>query len=196
VMELNRNADNYFAEIEQAAFSPSNKVPGIGYSPDKMLQARVFSYADAHRYRLGTHYEALPVNQPKCPVHHYHKDGNMNFIGLRSGAGDAFYEPNSMGGAAEDPTVAEPPLALSGMAARQAHEQLMDDYTQPRALHDEVLSEAERGRLYGNIAASMDGVPTGIIERALMHFERISPAYAAGIRAALAARSGMVAAAE
>ncbi|GGH60744.1 catalase [Frigidibacter albus] len=196
VMELNRNADNYFAEIEQAAFSPSNKVPGIGYSPDKMLQARVFSYADAHRYRLGTHYEALPVNQPKCPVHHYHAAGNMNFIGLRSGAGDAYYEPNSMGGVAEDPTVAEPPLALSGMAARQPHQQQIDDYTQPRALHDEVLSEAERGRLYGNIAASMDGVPAGIIERALMHFERISPAYAAGIRAALAARGGMVAAAE
>ena len=196
VMELNRNADNYFAEIEQAAFSPSNKVPGIGYSPDKMLQARVFSYADAHRYRLGTHYEALPVNQPKCPVHHYHAAGNMNFIGLRSGAGDAYYEPNSMGGVAEDPTVAEPPLKLSGMAARQPHQQQIDDYTQPRALHDEVLSEAERGRLYANIAASMDGVPTGIIERALMHFERISPAYAAGIRAALAARSDMVAAAE
>jgi len=196
VMELNRNADNYFAEIEQAAFSPSNKVPGIGYSPDKMLQARVFSYADAHRYRLGTHYEALPVNQPKCPVHHYHAAGNMNFIGLRSGAGDAYYEPNSVGGAIEDPTVAEPPLKLSGMATRQAHEQQIDDYTQPRALHDEVLSEAERGRLYANIAASMDGVPTGIIERALMHFERISPAYAAGIRAALATRSGMVAAAE
>ncbi len=196
VMELNRNADNYFAEIEQAAFSPSNKVPGIGYSPDKMLQARVFSYADAHRYRLGTHYEALPVNRPKCPVHHYHAAGNMNFIGLRSGAGDAFYEPNSVGGAAEDPTFAEPPLKLSGMATRQAHEQQIDDYTQPRALHDEVLSEAERGRLYANIAGSMDGVPAGIIERALMHFERISPAYAAGIRAALAARGSMAAAAE
>src|SRR5690606_32769392 len=75
IMELNRNPDNYFAEIEQAAFSPSNIVPGISYSPDKMLQARIFSYADAHRYRLGTHYENIPVNQPKCPVHHYHRDG-------------------------------------------------------------------------------------------------------------------------
>ncbi|HCO25233.1 MAG TPA: catalase, partial [Gimesia maris] len=78
-MELNRNPENYFAEIEQAAFSPSNKVPGIGFSPDKMLQARVFSYADAHRHRIGTHYDALPVNEPKCPVHHYHKDGAMHF---------------------------------------------------------------------------------------------------------------------
>lgn len=82
-MELNRNAENYFAEIEQAAFSPSNVVPGIGFSPDKVLQARIFSYADAHRYRIGTHYEALPVNAPKCPVHHYHKDGSMNFFGDR-----------------------------------------------------------------------------------------------------------------
>ena len=80
VVELNRNPDNYFAEIEQAAFSPSNVVPGIGFSPDKVLQARIFSYADAHRYRLGTHYEALPVNVAQCPVHHYHKDGAMRFF--------------------------------------------------------------------------------------------------------------------
>ncbi|MDD8023076.1 MAG: catalase [Paracoccaceae bacterium] len=184
--ELNRNADNYFAQIEQAAFSPSNKVPGIGYSPDKMLQARVFSYADAHRYRLGTHYEALPVNAPKCPVHHYHKDGNMNFVGQVTGATDAYYEPNSMGGAVEDASVAEPPLALEGMAARQAHVQQIDDYAQPRALHDAVLNDAERARLYANIAASMKGVPQHIIDRALGHFDAISPAYGAGIRAALA----------
>ncbi|MGE5766286.1 MAG: catalase, partial [Bacteroidota bacterium] len=97
VMELNRNPDNYFAEIEQAAFSPSNIVPGIGFSPDKMLQARIFSYADAHRYRLGTHYEALPVNAPKCPVHHYHKDGPMRFF-ANNPYPDAYYEPNSFGG--------------------------------------------------------------------------------------------------
>ena len=78
------------AEIEQLAMSPSNFVPGIGASPDKMLQARIFSYADAHRYRLGTHYEALPVNSPKCPVHHYHKDGSMNFFGQKTGKG--FYD--------------------------------------------------------------------------------------------------------
>ena len=83
--ELNRNPENYFAEVENAAFSPSNIVPGISWSPDKMLQARVFSYADAHRHRhrhrLGTHYEQIPVNQPKCPVHHYHRDGEMNTMG-------------------------------------------------------------------------------------------------------------------
>jgi len=79
MMELNRNPENDFAEVEQAAFSPSNVVPGIGFSPDKMLQARVFSYADARRHRLGTHYEALPVNAPRCAVNHYHKDGATRF---------------------------------------------------------------------------------------------------------------------
>ena len=109
-VELNRNPDNYFAEIEQAAFSPSNIVPGIGFSPDKVLQARIFAYAAAHRYRLGTHYEALPVNAPKCPVHHYHKDGAMRFFANGNGNADAYYEPNSLGDPAEDAERREPPL--------------------------------------------------------------------------------------
>ncbi|HEY0213255.1 MAG TPA: catalase [Paenirhodobacter sp.] len=188
-MELNRNADNYFQQIEQAAFSPSNKVPGIGYSPDKMLQARVFSYADAHRYRLGTHYESLPVNQPKCPVHHYHKDGQMNFVGQKTGAVDAFYEPNSMGGAVEDPTVAEPPLKVEGYAARQEHQQRIDDYSQPRDLYENVLGTEERARLHGNIADAMAGVPEHILDRTLNELRKISPAYAEGVRAALRDRT-------
>ena len=81
ILELNRNPENYFAEVEQASFSPANVVPGIGHSPDKMLQFRVFSYADAHRHRLGVNYEALPVNKPRCPVHNYHRDGAMRFDG-------------------------------------------------------------------------------------------------------------------
>lgn len=194
-MELNRNADNYFAEIEQAAFSPSNKVPGIGYSPDKVLQARVFSYADAHRYRLGTHYEALPVNAPKCPYHHYHKDGQMNFFGQKTGAADAYYEPNSFGGATQDPTVAEPPLRITGDAARFNHRDGNDDYVQPRALHDQVMKADERARLYMNIAESMQGVPSDIIDRALGHFDMIAKAYGDGIRSALAtlAKRGLAA---
>ncbi len=196
VMELNRNPDNYFAEIEQAAFSPSNKVPGIGYSPDKMLQARVFSYADAHRYRLGTHYEALPVNQPKCPVHHYHKDGSMNFFGGKTGAVDAFYEPNSMGGAVQDPSVAEPPLRISGDAARWNHRDGNDDYSQPRALHDKVMNDAQRGRLYGNIAEAMQGIPDAIAKQALGEFDKVSPAYGEGIRKARASLAAAQKAAE
>ena len=183
--ELNRNPDNYFAEIEQAAFSPSNSVPGIGFSPDKMLQARVFSYADAHRHRLGTHYEALPINAPKCPMNHYHKDGAMNFMGQQSGVTDAYYEPNSFGGPVEDPSVAEPPLKITGDAARYNHRDGNDDYSQPRALHD-LMDGAQQLRLYQNIAAAMGGVPQDIIDRMLGHYDKVSKAYGDGVRAALA----------
>ncbi|MFC7703409.1 catalase [Plastorhodobacter daqingensis] len=197
IMELNRNPENYFAEIEQAAFSPSNKVPGVGFSPDKMLQARVFSYADAHRYRLGTHYEALPVNAPRCPVHHYHKDGNMNFFGQRTGHLDAYYEPNSFADSAkEDPSVAEPPLRISGDAARYNHREGNDDYSQPRALHDKVMNEEQRQRLYQNIAEAMQGVPDEIIERMLGHYALVTPVFADGVRAARATLNGSLAAAE
>jgi catalase len=187
IVELNRNADNYFAQIEQAAFSPSNKVPGIGYSPDKMLQARVFSYADAHRYRLGTHYESIPVNQPKSPVHHYHRDGQMNvYGGIKTGHPDAYYEPNSFGGPVEDKSVKEPPLRIVGDADRYNHRDGNDDYGQPRALFN-LFDDAQKGRLFDNLAAAMDGVPDEIIERQLAHFHLIDPAYAQGIRAARAA---------
>src|SRR5690606_15657824 len=117
-----------------AAFSPSNVVPGIGFSPDKMLQARIFAYADAHRYRLGTHYEALPVNQPKCPVRHYHKDGPMRFFDNNESNPDAYYEPNSFAGPIEAPEFREPPLRISGDADRYDHREGNDDYGQPRAL--------------------------------------------------------------
>ena len=195
-MELNRNPENYFAQVEQAAFSPSNVVPGISWSPDKMLQARLFSYADAHRYRLGTHYEALPVNQPKCPVHHYHTDGSMNFFGHMSGNSDAFYEPNSFSDAAkEDPSVAEPPMRLTGDMDRHDQREGSDDYCQARVLHD-LMDDAQRGRLYMNTAESMQGVPDDILARALGHYDLISPVYADGIRAALAEIAGTKVAAE
>lgn len=184
-LELNRNPDNYFAEIEQLAMSPSNAVPGIGFSPDKVLQARLFSYADAHRYRLGTHYEALPVNQPKCPVHHYHMDGQMNFMGHQSGQTDAYYEPNSFQGAVARPDVAEPPLTLSGDVDRYDHREGNDDFSQPRALW-QLFSDEQKARLYRNIAAAMAGVPEAIIERQLGLFDQIDPAYGQGVRSALA----------
>ncbi|MBS1181230.1 MAG: katA [Proteobacteria bacterium] len=183
VFELNRNADNYFAEIEQAAFSPSNIVPGVGFSPDKMLQARIFSYADAHRYRLGTHYEALPVNAPKCPVHHYHKDGAMNFMPNKPNA-DAYYEPNSFGGPRQAPEFREPPLRISGDADRYDHRAGNDDYSQAGALF-RLFNDDQRQRLFQNIAAAMAGVPRDIVDRQLGHFEKADPAYAAGVRQAL-----------
>lgn len=185
VMELNRNPENYFAEIEQAAFSPSNIVPGISYSPDKMLQARIFSYADAHRYRLGTHYENIPVNQPRCPVHHYHRDGQMNtYGGLRTGNPDAYYEPNSVGGPFEDRSAKEPPLEIEGDMARFDHREGNDDYVQVRALFN-LFDEGQKGRLFRNIAAAMGGVPGFITERQLGHFGKVHPDYEAGVRAAL-----------
>jgi catalase len=180
ILELNRNPDNYFAEIEQAAFSPSNIIPGIGFSPDKMLQARIFSYADAHRYRLGTHYEMLPVNAAKCPVHHYHKDGPMRFFAPATGAENAYYEPNSMGGAGQDESYREPPLRISGDAARYDHRKGNDDYTQPGNLF-RLMSHDERQRLMDNIADAMQGVPLEIIKRQLVHFYRCDPDYGIGV---------------
>lgn len=184
ILELNRNPDNYFAQIEQAAFQPNNIVPGIGFSPDKMLQARIFAYADAHRHRLGTHYEALPVNAPKCPVHHYHKDGAMRFFDNNSANPDAFYEPNSFGGPVERPDLREPPLKISGDADRYSHRVGNDDFGQPRALFN-LFDAGQRQRLYANVAASMQGVPDFIIERQLALFEQVHPAYAAGVKEAL-----------
>jgi catalase len=186
VLELNRNPANYFAEVEQAAFSPSNIVPGIGFSPDKMLQARIFSYADAHRYRVGTHYEMLPVNRPKVPVRTYHADGPMRFDSPKGT--DAYYEPNSFGGPAEDARYAEPPLLISGEADRYNHRDGNDDYTQPGDLF-RLMKPDQQQRLFKNIAAAMAGVPEEIIQRQLVHFQRADPAYADGVAKALGAKN-------
>ncbi len=183
-MELNRNADNYFNEIEQAAFSPSNVVPGIGFSPDKMLQARIFSYADAHRHRMGVHYESLPVNKPLVAVNTYHKDGAMNFLPNKPNP-DAFYEPNSFGGPVEDKTVLEPPLRISGDAAHYNHRDGNDDYVQVTALFN-LFDAGQKQRLFDNIAAAMNGIPEEIAERQIGHFHKVHPDYASGVRAARA----------
>ena len=182
MLELNRNPEHYFAEVEQAAFSPSNIVPGIGFSPDKMLQARVFSYADAHRHRIGTHYEMLPVNRPKSPVRTYHADGAMRFDAPKGT--DAYYEPNSFGGPVQDARFAEPPLKISGDADRYNHRDGNDDYTQPGNLF-RLLSPDHKERLFSNIAAAMAGVPEEIVQRQLVHFHKADPAYAAGVARAL-----------
>jgi catalase len=182
VLELNRNPENYFAEVEQAAFSPSNIVPGISFSPDKMLQARIFSYADAHRYRVGTHYEMLPVNRPKSPVHTYHADGPMRFDAPKGT--DAYYEPNSFGGPVQDARFAEPPLKISGDANRYSHRDGNDDYTQAGDLF-RLMKPDEQQRLFTNTAAAMAGVPGYIVQRQLVHCHKADPAYAAGVAKAL-----------
>ena len=180
VMELNRNPENYFQEVELAAYSPSNIVPGISWSPDKMLQARIFSYADAHRYRLGTHYEALPVNRARCPVHHYHKDGPMRFFEPLTGTADAYYEPNSFNGPAQDTRFVEPPLKISGDAARYDHREGNDDYRQPGDLFRRMSAQAQQ-RLFSNIAEAMQGVPEEIVKRQIRHFYKADPQYGAGV---------------
>ncbi|MGI9332569.1 MAG: catalase [Gammaproteobacteria bacterium] len=179
ILELNRNPENYFAEVEQSAFEPSNVVPGIGFSPDKMLQLRLFAYADAHRYRLGSaNYASLPVNRPRCPVHNYQRDGHMRFDG--NGGASVNYEPNSFGGPLEDRSRAEPPLEVSGDAARYDHREDNDDYIQAGNLF-RLMSEPERERLMDNIARAMQGVPANILERQVAHFSKADPAYGTGV---------------
>ena len=147
-----------------------------------MLQFRIVSYADAHRYRLGVNYESIPVNRPKCEVATYYRDGSMRYDD--NGGGSVNYEPNSMGGPVEDPRFKEPPLKISGDADRYDHRAGNDDYTQAGNLY-RLLPADERGRLHAAIAGAMRGVPNEIIERQLAHFEKADPAYAKGVRAAL-----------
>ncbi|HXJ02892.1 MAG TPA: catalase [Micropepsaceae bacterium] len=182
VLELNRNPDNYHAEVEQAAFSPANVVPGIAHSPDKMLQFRIFSYADAHRHRIGVNADSLPVNRPKCPVHNYHRDGAMRFDD--NGKGSVNYEPNSFGGPVEDKRYKEPPLKISGDADHYDHRVGNDDYTQPGNLF-RLMSEAQKNALMDNIFASMAGVPEDILRRQIAHFSKCDPAYGAGVASRL-----------
>ncbi|MBN2963280.1 catalase [Sulfurospirillum sp. T05] len=182
VLTLNENPKNYFNEVEQASFSPSNVVPGISFSPDKMLQARIFSYPDAHRYRVGTHYEMLPVNRPIVEVNTYNADGSMNFSAGISG--DAYYEPNSFDGPKENAAFAEPPLALEGDADRYDHRDGNDDFSQARALFN-LMNESQKAQLFSNIAEAMDGVPAEIVARQMKIFEHVSPDYAKGVQTAL-----------
>jgi catalase len=182
VMELNRNPENYFEEIEQSSFEPANVVPGIGFSPDKMLQARILSYPDAHRYRLGVNYASLPVNRPKSPVHHYHRDGAM--ISDGNGGASPNYEPNSFGGPKENAAYAEPPLKISGDAARYDHREGNDDYTQAGDLF-RLMTSDEQARLIDNIADSMQHVSREIQARQIAHFTKADPAYGEGVAKAI-----------
>ena len=177
--ELNRNPENYFAEIEQAAFSPINVVPGISYSPDKMLQGRLLSYPDAHRYRLGVNYQQIPVNRPVCPVHNYNRDGMMRVDGNAGAAPN--YEPNSFNGPVEDASYKELPLPLDGMPAdRYNHREGNDDYTQAGDLFRLMPADAQQ-RLIANIVGSMKSVSREIQERQIAHFRKADPAYGEGV---------------
>lgn len=144
---LNRNPQNFFTEIEQAAFSPSNFVPGIAASPDKMLQVRLFSYPDTHRHRLGANFHQLPVNAPKCPMHNYQRDGQMNF----GQEGAPNYYPNSFDGSAPDAKFTPPSVDVQGMAARHEYKLGDVDFVQAGDLYAKVLSDYDKTNLINNI---------------------------------------------
>jgi catalase len=182
VLQLNRNAENYFADVEQAAFTPSNVVPGIGFSPDRLLQGRLFAYGDAHRYRVGVNHHQIPVNAPRNPnANSYHRDGAMRADGNKGGTPN--YEPNRFGGYPQDPSVLEP-VEAGGDVMRYDHRVDDDYYSQPGALF-RSFDDAQKQRLFGNIARSIAGVPDDIIARQVGHFRLIDPAYAEGVVAAL-----------
>jgi catalase len=157
----------------------------MGFSPDKMLQARLVSYPDAHRYRIGTNYETLPVNAPKCPMSNYNRDGAMRFDGNMGSAPN--YEPNSFGGPKQNDAFRDRPIALSGEpAARYDHREGNDDYTQTGNLY-RLFNEGEKDRLCENIAGSLGQTPVRIQELQLTHFEKADPDYARRIQKFLAA---------
>lgn len=182
-IELNRNPENYFAEVEESAFNPANVVPGIGFSPDKMLQGRLFSYGDAQRYRLGVNHHQIPVNASRCPVNSYHRDGQMrvnNNAGSRIG-----YEPNSYGEWQEQPEFREPLLELKGAAGHWNFREDDDDYyTQPGKLF-RLMSSAQKKVLFENTARAMGDAPKQVKIRHIKNCLKADPAYGKGVAKAL-----------
>jgi len=183
VMELNRNPENFFAEVEQAAFNPGNVVPGISFSPDKMLQGRLFSYGDAQRYRLGVNHSQIPVNSPKCPVHSYHRDGAMRTDGNMGGS--ISYNPNSYGEWVEQPEFAEPPLSIEGAADHWNHRVDEDYYSQPGDLF-RLMTPEKQQLLFENTARAINGASLMVVERHISNCSKADPAYGAGVAAAIA----------
>ena len=182
--ELNENPKNFFTEIEQAAFEPSNMPRGFGASPDKMLQARIMSYADAHRYRIGANYGQLPVNMPVVPVHNYQQDGLLRYA---DAGGQPTYEPNSFGGPAADDSLKEPPLPLHGAADRFAsYPETDEDYFgQPGALY-RIMAPDEQQRVHGNYGRALAPVPKFIQDEYCAMLDKVDPRLGAGVREEIA----------
>ena len=183
VLELNRNPENYFADVEQSAFNPANVVPGIGFSPDKMLQGRLFSYGDAQRYRLGVNHHQIPVNAPRCPYHSFHRDGAMRVDGNYGST--LGYEPNSFGQWQQQPDFAEPPLALEGAAGHwDFRKDDSDYYTQPGLLFN-LMSPAQKQALFENTARAIDEASEEVKMRHIGNCLKADPAYGRGVAAAI-----------
>ncbi|MFD5562758.1 MULTISPECIES: catalase [Kitasatospora] len=185
---LNRNPEDHFVHIEQAAFEPSNLVPGVGVSPDKMLLGRIFSYPDTHRHRIGPNYAQLPPNRSHVPVHSYSKDGPMRFDAARTARP---YAPNSYGGPAADPELWGAPLGwdVAGKMVREAYplHREDDDWGQAGTLVREVLDDAARDRLVANIAGHLqDGVSAPVLERALQYWRNVDRSLGDRVSAAVA----------
>ncbi|CCK78398.1 catalase [Desulfobacula toluolica] len=181
-MELNKNPENYFAEVEQSAFNPANIVPGIGFSPDKMLQGRLFSYADAQRYRLGVNHHLIPVNKARCPFHSYHRDGQMR---VDENHGSTLgYEPNSFGQWQDQPDFREPPLSLEGAADHWDHRADEDYYSQPGRLF-KMMSDEQKKVLFENTARSIADAPKQIQIHHIENCMKADPDYGKGVADAI-----------
>jgi catalase len=188
---LNKNPENYFADVEQAAFSPGNVVPGIAISPDKMLQARVFSYHDTHLHRLGPNYHLIPVNAPKyAPENSYQRDGFMR-VDANAGGRPNYY-PNSFGGPAPDPTAGEPPFEVSGMASRKPYTLTDDDFFQPGELYRRVMTDEDREHLIGNIVDHLGNAKKRIQLRQTAIFYKADPDYGRRVAEGLGLKAGEV----
>jgi catalase len=176
VLELNRNPENYFADVEQAAFNPANIVPGLGLSPDKLLQGRLFSYGDAQRYRLGVNLHQIPVNAPKTGYHAYHRDGPMRVDGNYGST--TTYQPNSVGEWADQPDLREPPLEIQGaMYSYEPKDDATDDcFKYPGDLY-RLLSPNQRAALLDNTVSNMNGVTENIKLRHAAHCYLADPEY-------------------
>lgn len=184
VMELNRNPENYFADVEQAAFNPANIVPGIGFSPDKMLQGRLFSYGDAQRYRLGVNHHLIPVNQSRVPgVHSYHRDGQMRTDGNHGAT--LGYEPNSYGVWQEQPEFKEPPLAIDGAAAHWSHYEDNGDHFSQAGILFRMMDKAEQQRLFENTCRNMGDCPKEIKVRHVRNCMKADADYGKGLATVL-----------
>ncbi len=194
-LSLERNVDNYFAETEQAAFSPSNLVPGIGVSPDRMLQARLLAYPDAHRYRVGANHHHIPVNAPRCPMHHYQRDGA--FAGLKpdfqpsaNAGGEVNFYPNDRaadGAPVAGVRTAEPPMPVEADSWVGVYDNREDDnYSQAGALF-RIMSDDQKAQLARNIAGGLVQASADVQGRMLAQFEQADPAYAALVHAELSA---------
>jgi catalase len=186
---LDRNPENHFAEVEQSAFDPSNLVPGIGLSPDKMLMGRIFSYHDTHLHRIGPNYQQLPINAPKSPVYSYNKEGPMTY---RHAGSQPVYAPNSYGGPVADPARGDDldwgvEAAEIGRYAYEKHSE-DDDFVQPRALYREVMSDTDREHLITNIVNHVKaGVQPDVVPRVVEYWRSVDPDLGAQVEKELSA---------